>query len=210
MPFSPHMIDYTAPHVYICTRCGSDLRNILPTSSPEHVLLFQKRIDMALINPDTIFEYYRQWGVRTVTDFFLLLRDMLTLPVTLCKREKRYREWQQFLFGSKRFERFVSKSGLTFDMRGIKERESLIAIAFYLLERTPGYLLESLRHIQLTRAILHERSFPLSSKMHTLLSILPPAKERKKKVSKERPSMQKEPKTAEEIERQMASIRKFL
>jgi len=210
MPFSPHLIDYTAPHVHLCARCENDLRTLHSHPASGTVLLLQKRLEDILVSQDAVYKYYPQWELRTTKDFFLFLRDILVLSVILSSNKDRFEEWQLFLFSKIRFEQFLSKAGLSFDMRSVEERESLLMIAFHLLEHTPQYLVQSLRHIQLTQAIFNRQSFPHSPYMHQLLSTLPnPTLSRKKKIHTSMHSS-KEPKTIEEVKKQMTTIKKFL
>ncbi len=210
MPFSPHLIDFTAPHIHLCARCGNDLRTMHSYPASRQVLLLQKMLKNILASPGTIRKYYPQWKLQTTRDFFLFLRDILVLSVILSGNENRFEKWQIFLFSKRRFEQFLSKAGLSFDMRSIEERESLLLIAFHLLEHTPAYLVESLHHIQLTQAIFNRQSFPHSPYMHHLLAALPSPimlRQRKRHTSVH---ASKEPKSMAEVKNQMAAIRKFL
>ena len=210
MPFSPHLIDFTSPHVYLCTRCGNDLRTMRAYPSPASALLLQQRIEDMLVSPDTITRYYPQWRLQTVKELFLFLRDLIVLSIVFSKNEERFEKWQGFLFGKVYFEPYYSRTGLTFDMRNIKERESLLLTAFHLLEHTPQYLIGSIQHIQITRSIFNRYNFPRSPQMDTILSSLPYKRVPKKKKRDISTVFSKEPKTVDEINRQMDAIRRFL
>lgn len=210
LPFSPHLIDYTAPYIHLCPRCGNDLRSMLIHPSCKDTMRLQTKADAILRDPDMVSTCYGQWQIATTTDFFLFLRDILTLFVILSKKEERYMKWQAHIFGEERYGKLFSKAGMTFDMRSITEREFLLRTALHLLEHTPEYLLDSLRHIHTTRSILNEKSFPNSAQMHRLLSTLPKPKTYRPKHLHAGAPVSKEPKTVAEIDRQMNAIRKFL
>lgn len=209
MPFSPHLIDFTAPHTYLCSRCGNDLRTMHTHPSSKQSILFQEKLEEVLASPEAIQRHYPQWSLTTTEDFFLFLRDLLILSVILSRNEDRFEDWQVYLFAEKRFSRFLSKAGLSFDMRSVEERESLLLIAFQLLESTPENLIKSLRHIQLTQGIFTRQTFPHSPYMHRLLSTLPiPATVTRRKMKA--PHTSKEPKSPDTVKEQMATIKRFL
>jgi hypothetical protein len=210
MPFSPHLIDYTIPFVYICPRCKKDLRQSKSHTSLKEVLHLQKTLDLLLMPPYHIHTY-PQWNTHTIEEFFLFLRDIIVLSTIISRRANLYTKWQIFLFSKPHFNKLSSKSGLPFDMRSIEERASLLYIASHLLKHDTKYLLNSLQYVGLTQAILNERTFPKSALMFDILFDLPPQTiMRHRHTNMKKKTISKEPRTAKEVEQEMSDIRKFL
>ena len=208
MPFSPHLIDYKAPYVYLCPRCGKDLRasGTLPPSP--QVFGLQQMLDKILLLPYD--NPCPQWKLQTKREFFLFLRDLIGLSAIISRRAVRYEAWQIFLFGKPCYKKLSSRSGHTFDMRSIEERISLLSIVSHLLSRKPAYLIESLEHIKTTQAILNNRGFPLSDAMRDILLYLPLQTAISRTTSGSKEPVSREPRTAEEVEREMRKIREYL
>ena len=142
-------------------------------------------------------------------ELFLLLRDILTLTVIVARRD-RYATWQRIFLGREVFEKPVSKSGLTFDMRSTEERSRLLSLSAAVLERDPAYLGESLRDIGMTMASLEERNFPRSPSMRRALLLLPSRAAIRRAPGRRFGPRSREPRSVEEIEKKMSSIRRFL
>jgi len=209
MPFSPHLIDYAAPYIHLCPRCGNDLRQTNPYTSNETVLKLQQTLDALLVSPYT--NPYPHWNIQGTKEFFLFLRDLLVLSTIIARKKERYIRWQSFLFGRPYFDKLSSKAGMTFDMRSVEERVALLFMASHLLEHDSDYLINSLRHIHFTQAILNERNFPKSTLLYHILTALPPSTvTRHTQTGQKKETGSKEPRTAAEIEVAMSSIRRFL
>lgn len=209
MPFSPHLINFDIPKIYLCTRCGYDLRKVKSISSPKRVLDIQNLLDKILYKPSEIRKNYSQWRIQASDNFFLFARDMLVLLSIISRKESRYINWQLFLFGKLKFNKLSVKSGQTFDMRTIDERASMLYIISNLLSNEPSYFIKSLNHVHFTQAIMREKNFPKSKLMCHLLLTLPPSSAfQYKRVNTK--FMSQEPRSVSEVEDIMESIRKFL
>jgi len=208
MPFSPHLIDYTTPFVHLCPRCGKDLRQSKTVATDQDLLCLQQTLDILILS--SYRNPYPQWDLHTRETLFLFLRDLLTLTAIISRKRDRYTQWQMFLFGRTYFDKLSSRAGMTFDMRSIEERSSLLRIALHLLKHNPAYLLKSLHYIHITQAILHDQHFPLSTMMQHTLSRLPPPKVIRQTQTKTTKPASKEPRTATEIKEEMRKIRKYL
>ncbi len=206
--FSPHLIDYQNPIISHCTRCGYDLKSTLTTPSPHELLQLQSSIDSICNDSTKCSLLYSLWGFEDNTSFFLFLRDILALPRMIAKHQKKYELWQEYLFGELRYAPLSTKFGFTFDMLTRTERETLLLIAYSILQNDRNNLLKSFRYADITRSQLTDRHFPSSPLLQEIITQLQPPPSIARNRAKRARS--REPYSADVVEREMNEIRRYL
>ena len=203
------MIDFQSPRVYLCQRCGYDLR--YAPASPTHPESFeiQQTIDDLLHGNIRTEDLFSRWQLPALPAFFVFLRDLVTLAAILSRKYEQFAQWQSVLFGKPLYQKLSSSPGFSFDMRSAEERRIVLHMAAHLLKEDAAYLTDSLVAVRATQSI-RDRHFPRSPVMEEILFHLPASNTfRKSKPSAGR-AVCKEPLDAEAVETKMNAIRRLL
>ncbi len=209
-PFSPYLVEYTAPYPWLCTRCGKNLRTVSVSSANPQLIHFQNFIDTVLAAPSFNTKILPEWKLEDVTAFFDLLHDLLSLPRMMRRAPKKFIDWQNKTFGKVLFSKIDSASGQTFDMLPVKIRSELLIGAGHILHMSPQHLTESLQKSGFTRSRLSDKHYPRSDMMKDIIQSLASHALTNKKRILHRPDYAVEPCNIDEVNIRMQEIREYL
>lgn len=203
--FSPHLVRYDIPTIYMCTSCGEDLRQIKTDEANHDVLLLQEHLNQSLVDAHVPYCSREDRSV----DGFLFAREVMIFVRNFRRQEQRFSELLDEFNCQLDLNLMQRTLGSNIDSIDIKERESLLAITASIIKLDQHAIIELLRRHNIAKGVFDPNSSVSSNKGKAILQKLSDNDRTKTvRVHKQRGIT---PRTREEVEELMdREIRPFL
>lgn len=205
--FSPEKLNYLQPHIYICSKCGFDLRDALTSKIKKEVLTFQNSLILSLVraNVNTKFSLITKNDKK---DLFLTLNIFLAFIYKIVRQPIRFKSLIDDLKISSSYI-FNKVNNGTFSRLNIMDREELIFLVSKVFNLNVTDIIKILNKNNISKEIF-KQTFKTISPTATYILTKLNNNEKKSKSPSRILQRKKRPKSKEEIDKLFEDILPYI
>ncbi|MDN5079581.1 TniQ family protein [Aliarcobacter butzleri] len=204
--FSPEKLNYLQPHIYICSKCGFDLRNSSTNKVKKEVLDFQKSLFNSLINCK-ISSSFPLITNNDVKDLFLTLNIFLAFIYKIIRQPIRYKGLIIDFDISTKYS-FKNINNGTFSRLNITDREELLYLVSKIFKFSIDEIIKILSKNNISKNIFRQTFETISPTIDHILERLNNNENNHK--SRKIIKKEKKPKNKEEVDKLFKDILPYI
>lgn len=201
--FSPHLIKYDKPKIFICPNCGYDLRKIDTEHIGDEIISFQEILNTSCFehNVNTSFPLIQH----NYYDLFTTLRIFISFFQYICKHKKYSPVFEKINMTNRHT--FKSTKGTPFEAMNIDDRVYLLSLINKFFNLGLLEIIELISLLKISAKTLYQISSISSPTINYMLKFLYMGKTR---TSKEITTNNIRTNNKQEVDRLMQEIERFL
>ena len=166
--FSPQLLTYDAPKIYLCTSCGFDLRDSMITPVNPKALKFQEKLNNAIFNVQTIS--FPALRTQSLQDLFMTIRTVIPFFQYAYKIKKYHMFFESLELDTSYMQR--NKIMYVFEKMNIKDREFFLQLTYQFLQSDIEVIKELLLQLGTTNKVFLGKPAYMSATILYLLKYL--------------------------------------
>lgn len=205
--FSPEKLNYLQPHIYICSKCGFDLRGSSTNKVKREVLNFQNTLILSLVNGH-VSHSFPLVTKNDIKDLFLTLNIFLAFIYKIVRQPIRFKGLIDDFYISSSYI-FNKVNNGTFSRLDIKDREELLFLVSKVFNLNVTEIIKILNKNNISRRIFKQTFKTISPTAIYIVNKLND-NEKKFKSSIRIKKREKRPKSKEEVNKLFEDILPYI
>ena len=156
--FSPQLLKYDTPKIYLCSSCGFDLRGSKTTPANEKVLKFQEMLNNAIFNVQTTS--FPALHTQSLQDLFMTIRSIIPFFLQASKIKKYH-----IFFDVLDLDIVYMKENKiihVFEKMNVNDREFLLKLTYQFLQADIETIKELLQQLETTNKVFASKPASMS------------------------------------------------